>query len=501
MPIGTTRKPQALTRKNATPASGMSPLTQASVNPAQSLAGLYSPGNLTAAQAALSNVFGQRVAPQSPFNMTPGNTAQPLAHVLQGNYLVQGRTPSESSRHFSALQGLTDSINAMVQASQSGQLTPRSFPPPPASGPNNWRYPTQSPLVRSPVANRQSMLAGQASTITGMQQAEKAGLGWMLPGNGWDMPTFVARNRPEDVMAEFVATHMDGLRDKALSRVPSGPLTLRTPGGQLQQQMGYIDGQGQMTATNRLGALRQLAMQNPNDADVMGALAAAENDFKAQLAHRSSPATVAANQGKISARNDAKRERAQRQAEGLRNLFGYGPRSPLSKKQMSDQQANLQSPLTAPGTRTIESQSAADQNIKNLSVNPHIANLGVEYGSGVVGLDTAIHDRLREDPDAGFTDDSLKAYQQWAQNHAEMSTAVNDYFSFTDMSGGTTILDMEKGKKWKELASLPDNPRAREKWMTEYRNLVATPGVSATKSFSPDTSFGIYHPPGGMAGY
>lgn len=461
MPIGTTRKPQALTRKNATPASSI----------------LRQPlGGFAPDPASYMEYMPQRMGAPAP-------TTSPLS---------QGFSQAPSPQ---GLMGLINNINGLVAQSQQQFQAGRN------QSPVNWRYPTQSPLVRSPIANQQSMLAGQASTITGMQQAEKAGQGVMLTGNRGDMPTFAARNRPEDVQAAFRASHVDDLRDKALSRVVSGPLTLRTPGGQMQQQMGYFDKQGQMTATNRLGALRQLALQNPDDADVRGALVAAENDFKAQMADRSSPAVVATNRGKISARNDAKRERAQRQAEGLRNLFGYGPRSPLSKKQMSDQQANLQSPLTAPGTRTIESQSAADQNIKNLSVNPHIANLGVEYGSGVVGLDTAIHDRLREDPDAGFTDDSLKAYQQWAQNHAEMSTAVNDYFSFTDMSGGTTILDMEKGKKWKELASLPDNPRAREKWMTEYRNLVATPGVSATKSFSPDTSFGIYHPPGGMAGY
>ena len=325
MPIGTTRKPQTLTRKNATPASSI----------------LRQPlGGFAPDTASYMEYMPQRMGAPVP-------TTSPLS---------QGFSQAPSPQ---GLMGLINNINGLVAQSQQQFQAGRN------QSPVNWRYPTQSPLVRSPVANRQSMLAGQASTITGMQQAEKAGQGWMLTGNRGDMPTFVARNRPEDVMAEFVATHMDGLRDKALSRVPSGPLTLRTPGGQLQQQMGYIDGQGQKTATNRLGALRQLAMQNPNDADVMGALAAAENDFKAQMADRNSPAVVAANKEKIGARNDAKRGRAQRQAEGLRNLFGRGPQSPLARRQMPEQQSaktpdnpftsGTQAPQSAPSSPLTKS--------------------------------------------------------------------------------------------------------------------------------------------------
>ena len=308
------------------------------------------------------------------------------------------------------------------------------------------------------------MLAGQASTITGMQQAEKAGQGWMLTGNRGDMPTFVARNRPEDVMAEFVATHMDGLRDKALdTRGINSPLTLKTPGGRMEPQFGYIDERGQKTSTNRLGALRQLAKQNPNDKEVMDALAAAELIYQQQMADRSSPATVAANREKIGARNDAKRGRAQRQAEGLRNLFGRGPQSPLARRQMPDQQASLQSPLTAPGTRTIESQTQSASQIAKQAGSPHIQALGVTSDSGVLGLHEGIQRRLDEDPNAGFSDESLKAYQSWAREHANLNTPGTDYFNMGDGEANSIY-----SQKWKELAALPDNERARKNWWTSY---------------------------------
>ena len=451
MPIGTTRKPQTLTRKNATPASSI----------------LRQPlGGFAPDTASYMEYMPQRMGAPVP-------TTSPLS---------QGFSQAPSPQ---GLMGLINNINGLVAQSQQQFQAGRN------QSPVNWRYPTQSPLVRSPVANRQSMLAGQASTITGMQQAEKAGQGWMLTGNRGDMPTFVARNRPEDVMAEFVATHMDGLRDKALSRVPSGPLTLRTPGGQLQQQMGYIDGQGQKTATNRLGALRQLAMQNPNDADVMGALAAAENDFKAQMADRSSPATVAANREKIGARNDAKRGRAQRQAEGLRNLFGYGPRSPLSKKQMSG--AQTQSPLSS---RSIEAQAGAAQRIASRSDSIHFLGAdmtgGEERKSHLANLDRKIQERMTNDPNAEFSDDMIKAWQDQARDFSTVGDQANDPFYFAG------------SQDWKELASMPDNPRSRASWFEKYKKNVAARNAMKNAppfiSTMPPAAFGISGVPGAPFG-
>ena len=394
MPIGTTRKPQTLTRKNATP----SPLSQG---------------------------FSQAPSPQG-------------------------------------LMGLTNHINGLVAQSQQQFQAGRN------QSPVNWRYPTRSPLVRNPIANRQSWLADQASTILAMQQAEEAGLGDIIPRGWGEMPFFAVRNRPEDVMAKFMATHVDGLRDKALSRVPVGPLTLKTPGGQMQQQMGYIDGQGQMTATNRLGALRHLAMQNPNDADVMVALAAAENDFKAQMADRSSPATVAANREKIRARNDAKRARAQRQAEGLRSLFGRGPQSPLSRRQLPNQQG-LQSPLAGPGSRTVEAQVQSAKQIAARGTSPHFLGADMSGGSEGKGhlrdLNSKIQERLAADPNAEFSDETLKAWQQQAQDFHRVRDTNNDPFAF-----GERLVDSADSQDWQELATLPDNPRARSDWFARYKN-------------------------------
>ena len=376
-------------------------------------------------------------------------------------------------------------INGLVAQSQQQFQAGRN------QSPVNWRYPTQSPLVRSPVANRQSWLADQASTILAMQQAEEAGLGDIIPRGWGEMPFFAVRNRPEDVMAKFMATHVDGLRDKALSRVPVGPLTLKTPGGQMQQQMGYIDERGQKTSTNRLGALRHLAMQNPNDADVMVALAAAENDFKAQMADRSSPATVAANREKIRARNDAKRARAQRQAEGLRSLFGRGPQSPLSKKQMSG--AQTQSPLSS---RSIEAQAGAAQRIASRSDSIHFLGAdmtgGEERKSHLANLDRKIQERMTNDPNAEFSDDMIKAWQDQARDFSTVGDQANDPFYFAG------------SQDWKELASMPDNPRSRASWFEKYKKNVAARNAMKNAppfiSTMPPAAFGISGVPGAPFG-
>jgi len=422
MPIGTTRKPQALTRKNATPASSI----------------LRQPlGGFAPDPASYMEYMPQRMGAPAP-------TTSPLS---------QGFSQAPSPQ---GLMGLINNINGLVAQSQQQFQAGRN------QSPVNWRYPTQSPLVRSPIANQQSMLAGQASTITGMQQAEKAGQGWMLTGNRGDMPTFAPRRDQAAIDAEFAATHMDGLRDKTLDvRGINSPLTLKTPGGRMEPQFGYIDERGQKTSTNRLGALRQLAKQNPNDAEVQSALAAAEMIYQQQMADRSSPATVAANREKIGARNDAKRGRAQRQAEGLRNLFGRGPQSPLARKQAQPTSPN--NSLTSPLSRTVEGQTAAANRIAVATQSPHIAALGVDPNEGVVGVDAGIQRRLREDKNAEFSDDSLKSYQAWARDHMNISTPENDYFDFGDGVEGKM-----RRQAWESLARMPDNERARKQWWQEY---------------------------------
>lgn len=422
MVVGTTRKPQSLTRKNASPASSVL---------RQQLGG-FAPDPAS----YIENM------PQ--FSGAPVPTSSPLS---------QGFSQAPSPQ---GLMGLINNINGLVAQSQQQFQAGRN------QSPVNWRYPTQSPLVRSPIANQQSMLAGQASTITGMQQAEAAGRGWMLTGNRGDMPTFVPRRDQSSIDAEFAATHMDGLRDKALDpRNLSSPLTLKTPGGRMVPQYGYIDERGQKTSTNRLGALRQLAKQNPEDREVMAALAAAESIYQQQMADRSSPETVAANQAKMRARNDAKRGRAQRQAQGLRNMFGYGPQSPLARK-ANQQPTDLSSPLST-NSRTIESQTQSAARIAMQAGSPHIQALGVTSDSGVLGLHEGIQRRLNEDPNAEFSDESLKVYQSWAREHANLSTNSNDYFNMGDGEANTLY-----SEKWKELASLPDNERARKNWWSSY---------------------------------
>lgn len=176
----------------------------------------------------------------------------------------------------------------------------------------------QSGAIANPLTGRRGYFADQAQTLDILNNAQQRGEIWLLDGQRGQMPTALPRRPQEEVRAEFEQTHMSGARDAVLDRNQAFS-------GQ-QRQLGYIDERGQMTATNRLGMLRQLARQNPQDAEVRSALDAAEEVARQQAAARSSPEVVAANREKASARNDAKRARAARQADAMRaRMFGGNP--------------------------------------------------------------------------------------------------------------------------------------------------------------------------------
>lgn len=495
MPIGTPRKPQSLTRKNKTPVS--SPLSRPSQMDnvlLHALGGNFLPQGASPLQSTNQDADLQRKmdlggTPLAMSGMTPSlQTNGVLSQALGGHFVSQQRSPLQSNVRAAGLQSTIDSINNLMNMSRAGQL-PAQPPLPPGTGPNNWRYPTDSPLSRSPAVGqsftgrwRNGPLAAQASAITQMQQAESDGRGWMVSGSRGDVPFFVGRTPQEVQDSRFDQKYAAGLRDKALS--PRGT-----------EPMGYVDAKGQRTGTNRLGALRHLAQQNPGDQEVLDALANAESIAEEQRKADSDPARLQELRDLRMGRRDARKARSARQAQGLRNLFGYGPQSPLSQKATPQSQPSLVSPLSGKGSRTIEAQDQARTAIATAAAtSPHIAGLGVGQQDGVVGLDEAIQSRLGEDPNAEFSDESLKAYQQWAQEHAKLSTEANDHFNF----GGGPYNERRKNK-WRELATLPDNQRSREAWMQEYRKMEDEVLPTPPLALGPGTGDPRY--PYGMRGY
>lgn len=118
-----------------------------------------------------------------------------------------------------------------------------------------------------------------------------------------------------------------------------------------------------------------------------------------------------------------------------------------------------------PMGRTLEGQQQAATRIEERETSsPHIAGLGVEPGSGLVGLNTAFAARIAEDPNTEFSDDSLREYQSHAADYSSMSTEANSAFAF-----GSTQVAKVQAELWKELAKLPDSPKERLAWLKKYK--------------------------------
>lgn len=128
------------------------------------------------------------------------------------------------------------------------------------------------------------------------------------------------------------------------------------------------------------------------------------------------------------------------------------------------------------GGRTLEDQQAAAARIQEReTTNPIVAGLGAEPGSGLAGLNAAFRNRIAEDPNAQFSDESLREYQAHAKDYGKISTDQNSSFAF-----GSSEVDTRQSALWKELAGLPDNPRVREEWLRKYKSQTAE-GTEADK--------------------
>lgn len=201
---------------------------------------------------------------------------------------------------------------------------------------------------------------------------------------------------------------------------------------------------------------------------------------------------MSARQFGIQSRQD-KRETARYRKAIMQGLNPMSPQAQAlfpeqTKSFMEQRQANrggavqgggqpVQNPMAAP-ERTMAGQQQSAQRVAELAAtSPAIAGLGVKPEQGMIGLHTALGQRLDEDPNLNLSDDELRAYQQYAMEMSNLSTDQNNQFDF-----GGTPFDKYSGELWKELAGLPDNQRAREDWLKKYkgRNNAATGAATAT---------------------
>jgi hypothetical protein len=126
-----------------------------------------------------------------------------------------------------------------------------------------------------------------------------------------------------------------------------------------------------------------------------------------------------------------------------------------------------QNPMAIP--RTVEGQQGAALRIQEREASsPHIVGLGVEPDSGLAGLNTAFAARIAEDPNAQFSDDSLKEYQDHVEDYSGVSTDKNSAFAF-----GPKKVHKVQSQLWKELAASPKTPKARQEWLKKYKEETA----------------------------
>lgn len=132
----------------------------------------------------------------------------------------------------------------------------------------------------------------------------------------------------------------------------------------------------------------------------------------------------------------------------------------------------VQNPMIT-GGRTLEAQQAAAARIQEReTASPNVAGLGVEPGSGLAGLNQGLSSRIKEDPTAEFSDDSLREFQAQAKDYSSLATDTNDPFSFGSGEYGPDAgVESQQSALWKELAGLPDNARSRAEWLQKYKNV------------------------------
>jgi hypothetical protein len=244
--------------------------------------------------------------------------------------------------------------------------------------------------------------------------------------------------------------------------------------------------EGGIAGTNRLGALRAAVASNPRDEDLQGALRAEDSRqqglrAKAAAKHQQ---FLADNNG-MSANQLRRQREVGKKGQARYNravMAGLNPMSSKAQALFPDQtkafmeQKNGKMPVAnpmAPASNTPAGRQQAAGTVAQLAASdPNIQALGVDPSLGTVGLHQSLSNRMAEDPTGAFDDGTLQSYQKFAASSFAADPGMADPSKYTSFPGD--VFTQTEGKVnaelWKELADLPDNPRARQQWLEKYKN-------------------------------
>jgi len=409
-----------------------------------------------------------------------------------------------------AEQGLMDRMNALTARSQS--MNPMGMAAQGQTPIDQYRDPRMDAMMAREAARQQNtpqnpfvaaMSDPNRMTPEMKQRLGEAAVGRRMAGGAAGDPTGMgARFTGNNPLAQGAAQFAQDQQ-----RVAAGEGVMIQPGGRgsNQQFLGFSNSRESAEQSANALAGREnpdvrAQYDNPllkqRQADFAASKRAREDQFMQETGMNYGQARRAE---KTATRQDALFKRAVKS--------GMNPMSPAATARFPEAagrfqdarrgsgQAAARNPMapTTTGPRTVETQMAAAERIQTReSSSPHMTAIGVQPGTGLAGLNTAMQARLKEDPSASFSDESLKEYQQQAQDYSALSTDQNDQFNL-----GDTPFDQYRSTLWRELAGLPDNPRARAEWLKKFRGsnnavtgATTDPTVGNTPYFPPGTPVG-----------
>jgi hypothetical protein len=432
---------------------------------------------------------------------------------LARNAQPQGNPFMDDQQAAMAEQGLMDRMNALTARSQS--MNPMGMAAQGQTSIDQYRDPRMDAMMAQEAARQQNTpqnpFVGEMNdpsrrTPEMTQRLGESAVGYRMAGGVAADPTNGrSRFTGDNPLAENTAEYARGLQG-----VAAGEGVMIQPGGRgsNSQYLGFNN--------TRAGAEQAaLASAGPTNAGVRAyydnpVLKQKQADFAASKKAKEEQFMQETGMNYAQARRAEKTAKRQDAIFQRRVKSGMNPMSPSAfaafpeaAGRFQDAYANrgkggaagAQNPMapTAAGPRTVETQMAAAERIQTReSSSPHMTAIGVQPGTGLAGLNTAMQARLKEDPSASFSDESLKEYQQQAQDYSTLSTDQNDQFNL-----GDTPFDQYRSTLWKELAGLPDNPRARAEWLKKFRGsnnavtgATTDPTVGNTPYFPPGTPVG-----------
>ncbi len=234
------------------------------------------------------------------------------------------------------------------------------------------------------------------------------------------------------------------------------PADPRDPFARTSRTFGYTNPKFQsesnpmgVAATNQLGMLRMGAAQGTlasGQADILNNL---ENREMLARQRRSSDARIRVQAFREAMASGMSRKDA-RTAAMRADVSGASP---------------INMNAQPPAGPTLEQQHTAAQKIRARQQTPLFNALGIGPDDQLGTVASAFQKRAM-DPSQGWSDESLQAMQQHVADYAITGGQGVDPFEAVD----PTYRD-----KWRELARLPDNARARQQWVGSLRSTRPTP--------------------------